>query len=163
MIKSNRAKILPIVPIIILLGIFLATCSSCVNTRQLIYLQGSFDTAKLSKIVTKEQVFQKGDILSIIVYSDNPDATKIYNQTLITTASPGASITGGNTTGSSGVAGGSPSGGGYPVDENGNIEFQGMGILHVEGLTKSQLKDTLNNRLKDYLVNRLFYYPVPEQ
>ena len=43
-------------------------------------MQGKFDTAKLSVINPVEPIIRKGDILSIIVYSDNPEATKIYNQ-----------------------------------------------------------------------------------
>lgn len=128
---------------------------SCTNTRSLVYLQGSFDTAKLSEVITKEAIIQKGDLLSIIVYSDNPEATKIYNQTLITTAAPPA-VGSASSTSTGGVTGSSPSTGGYLVDENGNIEFQGLGLLHVDGLNRAQLKDTLNGRLKDYLVNPYF-------
>lgn len=125
---------------------------SCLNTRHLIYMQGSFDTAKLSNASFAEPVIQKGDIISIIVYSDNPEATRIYNQTLITTGSAG----GGASEGVLGLAGSAPSTPGYPVDENGNIEFQGLGLLHVDGLTRGALKDTLNNRLKDFLTNPYF-------
>jgi len=125
---------------------------SCLNTRHLIYMQGSFDTAKLSNASFAEPVIQKGDLISIIVYSDNPEATRIYNQTLITTGSAG----GGTSEGTLGLAGSAPSTPGYPVDENGNIEFQGLGLLHVDGLTRAALKDTLNNRLKDFLNNPYF-------
>ena len=59
-------------------------CSSCANTRRLVYLQGAFDTTRLSQVAQLQDTIQKGDILSIVVYSDNPEATKIYNQTLIT-------------------------------------------------------------------------------
>src|ERR1700730_50303 len=59
--------------------------SSCGNTKQLVLMQGRFDTAKLSVINPVEPIIRKGDILSIIVYSDNPEATKIYNQSLIAT------------------------------------------------------------------------------
>jgi polysaccharide biosynthesis/export protein len=129
--------------------------SSCGNTRQLIYMQGKFDTTKLSQLNIREQVIQKGDLLSIIVYSDNPEATKIYNQALI--AAPGSSVAveGGMSTG---LGASSLSGGGYLVDERGNIQFQGLGYLHIEGLTKLQLRDTLNARLKDLLVNP--YYSI---
>ena len=137
--------------LVLLSGIF----TSCGNTRQLVYMQGKFDTAQLSKVVVKEQIVQKGDLLSIIVYSDNPEATKIYNQTQITAAI--ASTAGGAAaTSTGGVSGSSPSTTGYMVDENGNIEFQGLGRLQVEGLTRAQLKDTLNERLKDFLVNPYF-------
>lgn len=127
--------------------------SSCGNTRQLILMQGKFDTAALSRINPPEQVIQKGDNLSIIVYSDNPEATKIYNQPLIVSSSPSSMTSGGGAQAGGGLPGNSPTTPGYLVDDNGNIEFQGLGLLHVEGLSKSQLKDTLFNRLNDLLTN----------
>jgi len=113
-------------------------------------MQGQFDTAQLSQINAVEPVIREGDILSIIVYSDNPEATKIYNQSLITTGSvsAGNSSSGGS---ASGLSGASPSAPGYQVDANGNIVFQGMGLIHVEGLTKAELKDTLDARLTPLL------------
>jgi polysaccharide biosynthesis/export protein len=125
--------------------------SSCGNARQLMLLQGPFDTAKLSTINPVEPVIRKGDILSIIVYSDNPEATKIYNQSLITTSNLSNAI-------SSGVGGAAPSGGGYQVDQDGNIVFQGLGKIKVEGLTKAALKDTLDARLTPFLNNP--YYSI---
>ncbi|HEV9038509.1 MAG TPA: polysaccharide biosynthesis/export family protein [Puia sp.] len=145
---------------------------SCGNTRQLTYLQGQFDTTKLSQLPVIDPTIKKGDLLSIVVYSDNPQATAIFNQSLITVPATQAS-------GMSGGAGGTGQGGnsgggtasmtglsnaapaqspGYLVDENGNISFQGLGRLHVEGLTKAQLKDTLDERLKDQLKNP--YYTI---
>jgi polysaccharide export outer membrane protein len=132
-----------------------STCffGSCVNTRKLTYMQGQFDTAQLSKIAFAEPVAQRGDMLSIIVYSDNPNATALFNQQQLggtsgaTPSAEGSSAPGG----ASGA--GSPSTGGFLVDEQGNIEFQQLGRIHVEGLTRSQLKDTLESRLKQYLQN----------
>ena len=144
-----------------LVGIFfIVVCSSCGNTRQLVYMQGGFDTAALSKVEYKEPIIQKGDLLSIVVYSDNPDATKIYNQSLILTPSStgAAAAAGGAAVSSGGFAGVSPTAGGYLVDEKGNIEFQGLGVLHVDSLTRAQLKDTLDMRFKDYLINP--YYSI---
>ena len=122
--------------------------SSCGNTRSLVYMQGSFDTAQLSQVNPVEPVIRKGDILSIIVYSDNPEATKIFNQSLITSASSSILASSGTT---QALGGTTPSAPGYQVDENGNIVFQGMGLIHVEGLTKAELKDTLNARLEPFL------------
>ena len=143
-------------------GLLLTIFSSCTNTRQLVYLQGKFDTAELSKVVYPEPIIQKGDILTIIVYSDNPEATRIYNQSEITVAgsSPLSGAGGGaNPTGGGGsISGASPSAGGYMVDEKGNIEFQGLGVIHVDSLTRAQLKDTLDARLKDFLTNP--YYSI---
>jgi len=147
MFPARKASFL-FLPAFVLLAILF---SSCGNTRQLVYMQGKFDTAALSKINPPDKVIQKGDNMNIIVYSDNPEATKIYNQPLIVSASP--SIGGGGSGASGGPSGNAPTSAGYLVDENGNIEFQGLGLLHVEGLTKPQLKDTLYNRLKDVLTN----------
>jgi polysaccharide export outer membrane protein len=139
-------------PVLLLLMLIF---SSCANIRELTYLQGGFDTAKLSQVNGVEPIIRKGDLLSIIVYSDNPDATKIYNQSLITTGGSGGGIA---SSIASSIGGNAPSSGGYQVDEMGNIVFQGLGLLHVEGLTKAALKDTLDGRLKQYLTNP--YYNI---
>ena len=62
-----------------------------------------------------------------------------------------ASLSAGSGTGTSGIPGSTPSASGYQVDENGNIMFQGIGLIHIEGLTKAQLKDTLDMRLTPFL------------
>src|ERR1700754_1234768 len=80
--------------------------SSCGNTRHLTYMQGKFDTTKLSEIKINPPTIRKGDLLSIIVYSDNPVATALYNQSLII-VSTGSS---GSSSGSSGGTGGSSGG-----------------------------------------------------
>jgi polysaccharide export outer membrane protein len=127
--------------------------SSCGNIRSLTYMQGKFDTTRLSEIKPSDPVIQKGDLLSIIVYSDNPQATSIYNQTLIASAgsnsNSGAASSG--TTSAMGMP--LPTTPGYMVDEKGNIDFQGLGTLHIQGLTRSQLTDTLKSKLRDYLKN----------
>jgi polysaccharide export outer membrane protein len=155
-------------------GLFLAFTStlltSCGNTRHLTYLQGQFDTTKLSQINLKEPVIQKGDILSILIYSDNPATTAIFNQAQ-SGGSSGSSSTGGGNSSSSGGSGGSTGGGGsssggggqsgggsqgsggYLVDEKGNIEIQTLGHIHVDSMTRSQLRDTLEKKLTDYLSN----------
>lgn len=118
-------------------------------------MQGQFDTTKYLNAPPIDPVIQKGDILSIIVYSDNPEATRIYNQALITGASASAAAAAGGT---EGITGATPTAQGYLVDDQGNIEFQGLGLLHVDGLTKSVLKDTLDARLKPFLTNS--YYNI---
>jgi polysaccharide export outer membrane protein len=114
-------------------------------------MQGQFDTAQLSQINAVEPIIRKGDILSIIVFSDNPEATKIYNQSLITAGGSSSGISSGGVAATGGLAGSNPSAPGYQVDQNGNIMFQGIGLIHVEGLTKADLKDTLDDRLTAFL------------
>ncbi len=47
---------------------------------------------------------------------------------------------------------------GYEVDGEGNIVFQGIGKIQVEGLTKAALKDTLDARLSPFLKHP--YYSI---
>jgi len=162
-------------PVYLIASVLLAgMLASCGNTRQITYMQGKFDTSKLSEINVPEPVIRQGDLLSIIVYSDNPAATALYNQSLIVvnnsagSGSSGGGAGGGGSTsagagGGSGsmagaIAGSSPTTPGYLVDEKGEIQFQGLGVLHVEGLTKKQLKDTLDAHLKEFLKNP--YYTI---
>jgi polysaccharide biosynthesis/export protein len=132
--------------------LFILSLSSCGTTKGYLYLHGAFDTAKLSQINPIEPIIRKGDILSIIVYSDNPEATKIYNQSLITTAGTGGAY------GSAAGIGSTPAAPGYQVDLDGNMVFQGLGKIHVEGLTKAALKDTLDLRLTPFLLHP--YYNI---
>jgi len=125
--------------------LFIAFMSSCGNTRKLQYMQGAFDTAKLSSYVIPEPIIQKGDLLSITIYSESPAASAVYNQGSSTgTASP-------NMSAASMSGGGSGGSGGYLVDGNGNIQFQSLGNIHVEGLTKLQLTAILDTALQTYL------------
>jgi polysaccharide biosynthesis/export protein len=146
--------------LIAITGVFIMhTMSSCGTTKGMILVRGPFDTAKLSIINPVEPVIRKGDILSIIVFSDNPEATKIYNQSLIAGAGAATSGTGAAVTpGVTQARGSSPSSPGYEVDRNGYIVFQGIGKLKIEGLTIAALKDTLNVLLGPYLQHP--YYSI---
>jgi polysaccharide biosynthesis/export protein len=136
---------------------------SCGSTRPFTYMQGKFDTASLSIVPPSDPIVQKGDLLSIIVFSDNPLATGLYNQSLSGGGGGSAATGGGNAGGGTGSIAGttsgvsSPSAPGYLVDELGNIQFQGLGLLHVEGLTKTQLKGMLDTKLKDTLLTNPYY------
>jgi polysaccharide biosynthesis/export protein len=135
--------------------------SSCGSVKELTYIQGSFDTAKLSQAKIIDPIIQKGDLLIIIVYSDNPEATRIYNQPLITASSTSAGglvDASGGAGSSSAISGTSPTSAGYLVDDKGNIEFQGLGLLHVDSMTRSTLRDSLNERFKPFLTNP--YYNI---
>jgi polysaccharide export outer membrane protein len=152
---------------LIILAFFLP---SCVSTRPLTYMQGTFDTARLSQIKVPEARIRPGDLISIIVYSDNPEATALFNQSLIivnnSSASAGVTASGASGTSAAGgtgsnagaIGGGSPTTPGYLVDEDGNIQFQGLGLLHIEGLSRDSLKLLLDSRLLEYLKNP--YYTI---
>lgn len=126
----------------ILIGI-LGLTTSCGNLKQLQYLQGTIDTAALAHINFIEPTIQKGDIISITVYSDNQLASALYNQ--------GGSIAPISSQGGSAIQGLS----GYLVGEDGNIRLYGLGVLKVEGITKNQLGNLLTQQYveKDLLKN----------
>jgi polysaccharide biosynthesis/export protein len=142
-----------------LIFLFVIMLASCGNTRQLIYMQGKFDTAQLSQVIKTEPVIQKGDLISIIVYSDNLQATAIFNQPLVNLPTAGGSESGGGSGSTAGAAQAvaSPTAPGYLVDDNGNIQFPRLGLLHLEGITRDSLRGLLDSRLKDTLLVNPYY------
>jgi len=133
---SNFSFLKSFHPILLCLGLLVIT--SC-NTEKKIrqeqkLLQGKLDTAGNLEVKFMEANIQKGDMLAIKVYSDNPEATIIYNQAQT-------------------AAGSAVTSAGYLVDQEGNIRFQDLGVLHVEGMTKLQLMRQMDERLKEFLKN----------
>lgn len=123
---------------------------SCRTPKQVQYLQGPIDTAALSQVNIPQPTIQKGDLIGITVFSDNPEMTAVYNQQMNATTLPSAE------TASAGLSAGgtqSPAMPGYLVDAKGEIRFQSLGLLHVEGLTKAELEQLLKEKLTPYLKN----------
>jgi polysaccharide biosynthesis/export protein len=107
--------------------------SSCYNIKNFQYLQGAYDTARISQIKVPEPIIQKDDLLGITVYSDDPTATAaVTNPMMSSTGSITAKDGGSNVL--------SP---GYLVNQNGEIQLYKLGSLPVAGKTKRQLADTL--------------------
>lgn len=127
---------------LLLAGLFIVC--SCGDAKRLQYLQGPLDAAKYGSVNYKEPVIQAGDILSIVVYSDNASASAVYNQAGTILNSPSNS----NTVASpvSGVSG-------YLVDNSGNIQFHGIGNVKAKGLTRQQLGAQIADKLKTVLSN----------
>lgn len=100
--------------------------AGCVNSRAATYFNDLGDGIISSKVPLLESIIQKNDILSISVTSLNPEATVIFNTP--------TNSSGGLTTMQSG---------GYIVSIDGTLEFPVLGSIKAEGLTKSQLKETI--------------------
>ena len=115
---------------VIFFCLFFFIFSSCTSTKNSTYFQNLQKDTTLRNLVSKnyEPTIQKNDLLGITVASLSPD-NAFYNAPQ-------------NTIGPLN---------GYLVDENGNIPFVKIGILHVEGLTRKELKDTLEKNLIPYL------------
>lgn len=102
----------------------------CTPVKNTTYFQNLQKDTTLHNLISKdfETKIRKTDLLSIAVASMSPDIS-FYN-------APQSS---------SGALNG------YLVDENGNIPFIKLGILHVEGMTKKELKAKLERDLVPYL------------
>ncbi len=136
--KTTRTLVNAIGSLLIIACLMQMTACSRKPVR---YFQNSFDTSKYTTLIPREITIQKSDILSIAVYSDNAEASTIYNQPMAP-ISPGSS--------------GSAQATGYLVNDQGDIQFQGLGPLHVEGMNKTQLSALLYEKLKDKLNNPYF-------
>lgn len=142
--NHTQHTIKPLVPglniSIILLGIIIGF-SACFSSKPVPYFQGGLDTTQLQNVHIPDQLIQKGDILNIVIYSDNAEATAIFNQAAGAGAAPSAQGAKGNaTTVPSGTSG-------YLVDNNGNIRLHAIGVLPVEGLTRQQLEELITQKL----------------
>ncbi|WP_162944459.1 polysaccharide biosynthesis/export family protein [Flavisolibacter nicotianae] len=98
------------------------------------YLQ-LIDTSQRALINLAEPRIQKNDLLSIKVYSLSADPRTDIPYNLPETAAQGGSA---STTG-------------FLVDEKGNIEYPRIGLLHVEGLTKTELAQQVREKLSNVL------------
>jgi polysaccharide export outer membrane protein len=111
----------------------------------------------MSKVRIPEPVIQKGDLLSIMVFSDNPAASAQFNLPMAITSQVSVASGGSPSLGSGNPPSAEPTG--YLVDKDGNIQFPQLGILKVGGMTRMELIALLDSRLKDkYLTNP--YYTI---
>ncbi len=137
--------------IIVLLVAVLAT--SCISQRKMSYLRDvtavSADSINKTYQTHDENYITKGDMLSIFVNALDIQAVQAFNMPVANVQNLGSKMVTSNT--------GSGSLQGYWVDPGGNIDFPVLGKLHIEGMTTTQLKDTLtqliSRSVKDPIIN----------
>lgn len=142
-----RMKSISVVFSVFLSLLLLGALSSCNRYHQAAYFEkGVLDTLNLQQYKVPEAIIQKGDLLGITIYSDNPPATAIFNQAGLSTSAPVPTdgVSASVNTMSSATVSGSPS---YLVDQNGYIRLHAIGKLQVEGLTKDQLTELITAKL----------------
>lgn len=119
----------------------LILCTSCLTPKKVLYLQDMNDSSAVALNAKFEARIAPSDRLGIFVTSpsDNKEMVEVFNQSRNN-----------NNAGGRGWYG-------YLVDVNGNIYFPVLGKLHVEGLTRIELQDTITSMLKrgGYLGNPL--------
>lgn len=124
-------------------GLILLTLSSCVSRKEMIYLQDMDETVDYPVIQQYDARIQCDDKLNIVVSSKNPELAMAFNLPGFSGYSVNergdVTQTKNPTTNEKDM--------GYLVDSDGNIEFPVLGVLHVEGLTRNQLKQMIKNKL----------------
>ncbi len=126
--------------------VFIQFFISCAATKPVPYFSGgTIDTTRLQNFSIPEQRIQKGDVLSITILSDNPDATAIFNQAGGGAAASSKTIMSGERGLNTTAAVAAPNG--YLVDNNGNIRLHAIGLLQVEGLTRLELENLIMSKI----------------
>jgi polysaccharide biosynthesis/export protein len=126
----------------ILLAVLLLQ-TSCRVTKPVPYFGEGIDSLPPTDFELPEQVIQRGDVLSITFYSDNPQATQIFNQAsgaALNTAPISSRLMTSEAAGTSG---------GYLVDVEGNIRMHAMGKIKAAGMTKKQLETALLDKIRE--------------
>lgn len=108
----------------IALGVALLTLASCVTPRRVNYLQDMTHGSQIQLEDRFEARIAAYDDLSIVVSSSQPNQELVAPFNVVRDSK-----------------------GGYLVDVDGNIDFPVLGKMHVAGLTRLQLQDTVTARL----------------
>ncbi len=111
--------------------------SSCVPSKDILYLQGSQNSENNSS--NYEPLIQKDDLLFINISSSQAEAVAPFNLD-----SQSKDIT-------SSTSGFSNQKQTYLVDNNGNIEFPIIGTLNAAGYSVNEFRDFLKNKLKNFV------------
>jgi len=102
------------------------------------YLENLTDSTGKGAVKIPELRIQKGDLLSIQIYSlaSKPEIDQYYNLPV-------------QYTGIGPTLGQGTTSGGFIVDANGNIEHFRLGVFQAEGMTKQQLAAAIKKRLTE--------------
>lgn len=127
--------------------VLLVLAASCRIERPPGYFARGVDTSWVDTSVHPDLRVRPGDLLSITFYSDNPEATAIYNQAGGgSVASPAAAMQD-NVRQSSGSAAGGQSPGVYRVDSTGQVRIHGLGLVRISGQTLAEAERLLTDRM----------------
>ncbi|KAA6335299.1 hypothetical protein EZS27_016455 [termite gut metagenome] len=126
---------------IFFLMLFSIGFTACQSYKNVPYLQGA---DSLSLVSYKAQLYNAQimpkDLLTISVNSTDPETARSFNLTVgATQMNPGAFLTT------------QPTLLPYLVDNDGNIDFPLIGLLHIGGLTKEESEALIREKLKPYI------------
>ncbi len=123
--------------VFLFVSIALVMLSSCESRKNFVYLQDMFPNIKYPAGSQPEAVIQPDDRLDITVSCKNSELAVPFNTTGGYTINSGNVPTSETKTQEKG----------YRVDRSGNIQFPVLGVLHVQGLTISQISDVIKKQI----------------
>lgn len=138
-IRKMRKQDMKAISKFFLSGLLLAA-ASCTSYKQVPYLQNSQHIHSEQAVELYDARIQPKDMLTITVSSENYESAIPYNLTVATVQSASTRYVTSQPTLQT-----------YLVDNNGNIDFPGLGVLHVGGLTKSESEDMIKKQLSQFL------------
>lgn len=119
---------------------------SCVTQKQMTYLRDvnaqAADSINARFESQSEATIRIGDALTIFVSALDQEAVTPYNLPTVVYSTPGSRNI--QTT---------PTLQYYMVDEEGNIEFPVLGLIHVAGLKRKEVADLIKSRLETQVLN----------
>lgn len=128
--KKNLFKVLTVA--------FASLLASCNSYKDFTYLQDAADFDQMQVTQIAQVKARKGDVLNIYVSSRNPESAIPFNLAAAGYR-PGTGQSDQFTQASRAL--------GYQVDEQGNIEFPQIGIVHVEGMSRTEIVEYIKNKL----------------
>ena len=126
---------------VLLVILALVMLSSCVSREKIVYFQNIEKLGQNSSMAKPSLTIKANDLLGITVSAASLEAVRPFNVVAEARPPAGGVDYGSNSTQQLG----------YLVDNDGNINFPELGIIHVEGLTPRELVILLTDKLTDYL------------
>lgn len=117
------------------LTLLLASCSS--TSKKILYFQNVPLNEQELIVEPRDILLEPKDQISIVVSSKDPQLASLFNLTRVQ-YSTGSSVLYSSANGE--VSG-------YTIDDNGNIDFPVLGIIHVAGMTKNQIAALIKKKL----------------
>lgn len=121
-----------------LFGLLLSICvlfSSCISTRDLVYLQNKNETnveTSISAVASKPYRLQTNDVLSINIKANDPKLVEIFSTTSESESGKSEATLYFN---------------GFTVDDHGNIRMPILGELNVIGYTLDEVRQRIEKQL----------------
>lgn len=124
--------------LLILLSIILL--SSCATTKQISYFQDVVYNEAIAIDSAQYITVRPRDMISIVVSSKDPELAALFNLPRIqnTVGQPSLQMYNSN----NGISG-------YTIDSKGNIDFPVLGRIHIAGMTREQISETIKSKLID--------------